>query len=217
MSPQFAPCRCGHSKSDHEALAPQCAATRCTCLRYVPKSAPERFDATPAHPAPISGPPLASVKAGPSFPVAASTPTAPTADQIIAAGKRSAIKRCNALAEKIEAELADLRDRIHAEREAVEAKERKEREKAEAARRRDAEKAEAKREVERLEAALKAARAKLHGRTPPAAKDNDKPVVTGQHICRRDDCGRSFDTTQARAMHERRAHDGFDPRAVKAG
>lgn len=27
-------CRCGHSHKQHAALAPQCSATRCECLRY---------------------------------------------------------------------------------------------------------------------------------------------------------------------------------------
>ena len=124
-------------------------------------------------------------------------PTGPTAGELIAAGRRSGSKRTVALADKIHGLVLDLRGRLVADRLVSEAKLAKERGEAEV-----------RREVADLEVKLAAARAKLHGRTVP----DDAPSP-----CSRPGCDRTFATSQARAMHERRAHDGFDPRAATAG
>lgn len=52
---------------------------------------------------------------------------------------------------------------------------------------------------------------------PPSVKSTAPVAASGSHACTRTDCDRTFATGQARAMHERRAHDGFDPKAAKAG
>jgi hypothetical protein len=143
-APRFADCRCGHTKLNHDPLAPQCSASGCTCLSYRPSVA------EPAA-APTTPPGLRAV---PSTRTAA--PSAPLIEQLISAGKRSTTQRTVKLAEKIDAELADLRTRVNDEREAVEAK-----------RAADAEREAARVEVARLEEQLAAAKAKLRGRTPP--------------------------------------------------
>lgn len=74
----------------------------------------------------------------------------------------------------------------------------------------DAAKAAARAEVERLEAQLAAAKAKLRGKPATAATQG------GDHACNHEDCDRTFGTVQAVRMHERRAHEGFDPNVVKA-
>jgi hypothetical protein len=172
---RFAPCRCGHSHAEHQALAPQCSAGHCTCLRYQPATAVE-----------ASG---------------------PTAEQLLGAGNRSHAKRTVALAGKITGLLTDLRARLIDERAGAEARAVMERAHAET-----------RKQIADLEAQLAAAKAMLRGRTPPAATRSTRVVAAGDLLpCRRPDCGRSFDTPQGRAAHERRAHDGFNPRAAKAG
>lgn len=53
-------CHCGHPKAEHDELAPQCAHTACTCLRYRPKTQP-----APPNSGPItSGPPPCTVPTG---------------------------------------------------------------------------------------------------------------------------------------------------------
>jgi hypothetical protein len=133
---------------------------------------------------------------------APSAPTGPTAGELIAAGKRSGSKRTVALAEKIHGLVLDLRGRLAEDRLRSEAKLAKEREKDGV-----------RREVADLEVKLAAARAKLHGRTVP----DDAPSPRAASPCSRPGCDRTFASGQARAMHERRAHDGFDPRAATAG
>jgi hypothetical protein len=51
--------------------------------------------------------------------------------------------------------------------------------------------------------------------TAKARKPPKQPAGEGPHACGREGCDRSFITTQAAAMHRRRAHEGFDPRAKK--
>jgi hypothetical protein len=48
-----------------------------------------------------------------------------------------------------------------------------------------------------------------------ARPSGPRPVV--EVPCSREGCGRVFASSQGRALHERRAHDGFDPNAAKAG
>lgn len=95
-------CRCGHSHQQHAALAPQCSATRCECLRYQPAQT-----IAPAATAP-AGITLART-AVPHKPVADLT-----TEQLLAAGTRSTVKR-TALAYKITSEIRDLRDRLTSE------------------------------------------------------------------------------------------------------
>jgi len=137
---------------------------------------------------------------------APSAPTGPTAGELIAAGKRSGSKRTVALAEKIHGLVLDLRGRLAEDRLRSEAKLAKEREKDGV-----------RREVADLEVKLAAARAKLRGRIPSPIESAPAVADTRQLSCTRPGCDRIFASGQARAMHERRAHDGFDPRAAKAG
>lgn len=199
-APRFAPCRCTHPKLLHEQgdLAPQCVARGCSCLAYRPAT----VNAPSAHMrAVVTSTPVTTS----ADPAQVPSPSAPTIEQLIKAGKRCNAVFTRRLAERIEKQATDLLGRIAAERDA-----------AERERREQAEKDKVRAEVARLEAELAEAKARLRGRTPPAA--NTKPIApTGEHGCTRDGCDRTFTSPQGRAMHERRAHDGFDPNAAKAG
>lgn len=72
-------------------------------------------------------------------------------------------------------------------------------------------KAAARAEVADLERRLAEAKAKL--RPSPKAV---AVVVAGTVPCGREGCDRTFVNASARAMHERRTHDGFDPKASRA-
>lgn len=65
---------------------------------------------------------------------------------------------------------------------------------------REAERAAAKAEVERLQAELAEARARLRR---PAAEPTE-----GSHVCDHDDCGRPFKSKQGLSTHKTRAHGG---------
>lgn len=65
----------------------------------------------------------------------------------------------------------------------------------------DAAKAAARAEVERLEAQLTAAKAKLRGK--PAAAKKSHPLTKGEHPCRNEGCDKVYDTPQGRSLHER--------------
>jgi len=47
--------------------------------------------------------------------------------------------------------------------------------------------------------------------TPPSPR-----LARGEYPCRREDCTKVLDTAQGRSLHERRAHDGFNPVRVHA-
>lgn len=116
------------------------------------------------------------------------------------AAKLHSSKRIQAAGSKAHAAVERLRELIRADEQ-----------KNAQRRREEAARAAAAAEVERLEAQLRAAKAKLHGgRTSKVAKSVSKPAG-GEHACRHTGCGRTFATSQARAMHQRRAHEGFDP------
>jgi hypothetical protein len=177
-------CRCGHSHEQHAALSPQCSAARCECLRYQPAQ-----HVVPAVSAPIG---VQLVHAAPAKPP---TPTSsgPTIDQILAAGRRSQFKRTVALAEKIAAELRDLRGRLVEERAIAEA----DRAQAEA-------RAKALAEIAELEKKLAAAKAKLKD-TRHAAGLPGGERTAGAGAC--PDCGELFDTAQRLGVHRRWKHD----------
>lgn len=59
-------------------------------------------------------------------------------------------------------------------------------------------------EIAQLERTLAARKAALRGSNPT------------EHACTRDGCAQTFTTGQGRALHERRAHDGFDPHTQAA-
>lgn len=91
---------------------------------------------------------------------------------------------------------------------------REDQEKHAAKRQQEAEKIAARAEVERLEQQLRAAKAKLRGGT--TNKKLETSPSSGDHACEHDGCDRSFASSQARAMHQRRAHEGFNPHAKAA-
>lgn len=210
-APRFAACRCTHAKADHDALAPQCSAHHCTCLRYVPATAPaavtkatQAADRFPKGVTPAVTPAVGIVKA--TTPTAPSPGPALTFEQIVAAGKRSDLKRTVQLADRIVDLVADLYDRVTEERDTADA------------RRRDQEvKEAARREVDELKAKLAVAQAKLRGAAPAARASVPAVKTATDHPCSRPGCDRAFASSQGRALHERRAHDGFDPSAAKAG
>lgn len=189
---------CQHAKHRHETpgFDGECIAALCKCTRFVAK------DTAPAPAAPLQAAPA---PAAPSTPVPV---VGPSTDQLIAAGKRSASKRTVTLAERIEAQLLELRTRLHDDRRTAEEAQRREQERTAAAA-----------EVAKLKAALAAAKAKLHGRTPPRTKSTTPaaPGLGGPHPCPVTGCDRSFVSTQAAAMHRRRAHEGFNPGRREAG
>lgn len=178
-------CRCSHSRQAHEiaGLAPQCTQPKCECLRYRgPVAVP---------PTGIPAQPATMASGSPSRPLTITTATTvptpgPTAEQLIAAGKRSSLKRVAALAEKIEAELGALADRLREERQATEAK-RKRAEEQEAARR----------EIRRLEKQLADAKNRL--KTTPT-----QAAPTGEFRC--SDCGKETATQRGLVVHRARLH-----------
>lgn len=211
-------CRCGHLQHRHEVpgFDGECVADGCRCTEFRARdqgTVPARSTTRPAVSIPTSQT------------IAQPGPAAPTISDLIGAGKRSEVKRTVALAEKLEALALDLRGRLADERKAaIEARERQ------------AQQAAARAEIERLQRQLAAAKAKLGG---AAAADHPCPScpqrfttagnlgrhrrdmhgeerTSGDYPCTRDGCGRTFDSAQGRAMHERRAHDGFDPNAARA-
>lgn len=175
-APRFADCKCGHSKGLHpERTEEACIQDGCGCAEYRPGTMRD-----------LSVPNVRPAITPPSPPA---PPSGPSAEQILAAGRRS--PRTKKLADKIAGDLERLRERLVEERVAAQA--RQERDNAKAADRA---------EVERLTAALAAAKAKLGGaRTPPS-----RVSTRGSHSC--PDCERTFDTAQGRGSHRARAH-GF--------
>lgn len=217
-APRYVVCRCGHTKQDHEALAPQCSATRCTCLRYVPSSAPERpapkqpaatatsaGTASAGHLAPTSGASLrnsgtmTTLRPNPHVRPLAPAPASPAAEapsfeQLVAAGRRSSLRRTVTLAEKIAAELEDLRGRLDQERRAAEEK-----------RQRDAERAAALAEIAKLEKQLAAAKERLKSRRHELGLGGGERAGVGGHSC--PDCPEVFETAQRLGVHRRWKHN----------
>lgn len=116
------------------------------------------------------------------------------------AGTRNLGKRISGL-------LADLTQRIHDETEEREAREAAAAEKAKNARR-----------IAELEAEL----ARLKGKPAPRQSDTSDgtkrsyTLTKGEFPCDHDGCDRVLDTAQGKAAHQRRAHEGFDPRTSRA-
>jgi hypothetical protein len=168
-TPRYADCRCGHNKLSHEVeSAPACVHEDCGCVQYVARTTPERFVPT----------------------AVAAAPSAASAEQLIAAGKRSDAKRTVTLAEKIEEQLRDLRHRIVAERQLAEERAK-----------REAEITAAKQRVAELERQLAAARAVLKGNAPPKPPAAGLP---GDLIC--PECGRPSASQRGHAIHRAHAH-----------
>jgi len=114
--------------------------------------------------------------------------------------------RTQNLGVKISALLVNLTDRLADEQEARDAKVKAE--KADAA-------------VAARIAVLEAEIAKLKrkpAKTPKTtgASHATRAVLTGEFSCTMDSCDRVFDTSQGVALHQRRAHEGFNPRTVNA-
>lgn len=178
-APAHPDCQCGRPHSEHfgHDLAPQCIHLGSTCLRYRPTSG------TPAK-APVARP---SAAVGATRPVPPPVPPSPaqqpqpgpTAEQLIAGGKRSALKRVNNLASKIEHDLADLAERLHAEREEAEAKQR-----------RDLERERALKEIKDLETKLAAAKERLKSRRHELGLSGGERASEGGHQC--PDCPETF-------------------------
>ena len=98
-APTTPACACGHSKADHEVLAPQCAARACTCLRYRP------------HHVTVSPPAKLADQVQP----VAAPDVAPGIDALLDRGRASELKPINKLTERIAALVDDLRERLAAE------------------------------------------------------------------------------------------------------
>jgi pyruvate/2-oxoglutarate dehydrogenase complex dihydrolipoamide acyltransferase (E2) component len=212
---RLAKCRCSHTKDRHEVpgFDGECTADGCKCLSYRPSVAEAPARTTPpglAHTPPAARPPLASVP--PTTPAAPAPPVNPTPaavgpsiEQLVAAGKRSDVKRTVVVAGRVEELLTELRARLVAERASVEAK-----------RQREAEKQAARAEIAALEKELADAKAKLRGTTTPPAAKPKPATVGGTHPCPVAGCDRTFDSPYGAVLHRRRAHEGFNPRSTKA-
>lgn len=153
-------CACGHPERLHSEEF-GCDNTVCGCTSFREGSSGV-VDLTPRAAPPAAVRPAASTVH--RVPPAA---VGPTADQLVAAGRRSTVKATAALAEKIERQLVELRQRLRDERET-----------ADASARRVAAIAAAERDVERLERELAEARARLKAlkhRTPPRGQDHYRP------------------------------------------
>jgi len=132
----------------------------------------------------------------------APTPT----DNLLRGAELSPFIRTQNIGKKILALLVELEHRIADEQEARDAKVKADREAAAVATR-----------IAQLEAEI----AKLKRKTPKVAKTTGvskatKPVLTGEFSCSMDSCDRRFDTSQGVALHQRRAHEGWNPRTVTA-
>lgn len=174
--PAAVACRCGHSYADHDGeLAPQCHASGCQCIRYRPEPSA----------APPAALPLAAV--GPARPV-----PAPTLGDLLAAAERSSLKRTRSLAARVQLLVNDLRARLDEERIAAEAK-----------RRADEERKRLADEVAVLEAELKAARAKLTGKTTTSRKAAAATSTEPKAKSPCPDCGHEFVAVGA---HRAKAH-----------
>jgi hypothetical protein len=145
---------------DHveDASAAQCIAPRCTCLRYIPVTAPPRVRPKPTAPElvrdpnmsdtaepvnrvpepapavtplrePLSRPPLAAAPPVPEPEISPPAAQGPTADELLRAGMRSQIPRTVKLAEKIALMVHDSRGRVADERRAAEERHKAEEEK----------------------------------------------------------------------------------------
>ena len=180
--------KCGHGKSDHEPLDPQCSAPRCTCLKYRPAPpAPLHVANTPQPVAPIPG----NLSTPAVRRVDAPEPPQPgmSIDNLAQACLRSENKRTQAMGPK----LLDLAEKARAAL-------RKEREAAEAKAKASEEFAAKKAAVDRLAKQLAAAKAELR-KVKPAGTPAPS---AGEFLC--DECGQSFGTPQGRGAHAFRAH-----------
>jgi hypothetical protein len=162
------PCRCGHNRLSHEVEdAPACVHEGCGCQDFR---------------AAIAGVPTSTV--------------GPTAEQLIAAGKRSESKRIVALSDRIAEQLSDLGARLRQERQDSEER----RKHAEAQQK-------ARAEIERLERELAAARALVKGRTPPSTvSSRAHPPTYGEYPCPDEQCPKVATTAQGLSAHRRSAH-----------
>lgn len=129
-------------------------------------------------------------------------------------------KRIQRAADRVFDDLDKLRTLIREDEEKNSARRKAEAERAARKAAEERKKQALKEEVARLEAELREKKAQLRsGKTKTAAAT---PAATtpapagGDHACDRDDCDRSFATVQALRMHQRRAHDGFNPNAARA-
>jgi DNA repair exonuclease SbcCD ATPase subunit len=165
-------CLCGHSHAEHEPLAPQCSAARCECIRYRPNRTPPR---------------VLTVAPAPIREVAKTI----TIEHLLTIGRRSDHKRIAALAEKITAELEDLRRRVADQAAAQEAE-----------RAAHAERAKVLTEIAALEAKLTAAKARLKKRGARPALD-PPGTEPGQPGVQCPVCGRTFKTLGRHAATHR--------------
>lgn len=193
-APRFARCKCGHAKERHEipGFDGECSHD-CKCPAYrpdAPAAPPVASPIPPARqPAPVAHLPEPARPRGGDRPPTSPAPAAALPDssfeRLIAAGKRSPRKGTVAIAERVERQAVELRERLIAERQAAEDK-----------RRREAEAQAARAEVERLRLELAAARGSLPrggARSVPGGVDCPE-------------CGRNFAGPQAAGSHRARSH-----------
>lgn len=177
-------CKCGHTKVSHPESHDE-ACKVCDCPEFIPAGLNVDSPTLGSPSAPVSPLVPLTTTAPPVTIVAAAA--APTVDQLIAAAKRSKMKRTVGLAEKIETLAADLRARLAEERKASEEE-----------RRREAAAEATRAEIAELERKLAAARAKLPARikhrgeelsaAPTACPDCEftgSPVAVGVHRARK--------------------------------
>lgn len=124
----------------------------------------------------------------------ADPPPPVTRDQLLKNAAASSRKSTRQLGDRIKAQLDRLAKVLVEEKRAAEAK---------------AAQAEADKERLAKIAELEAELAKLKGKRP---RKTASTQPAAHHRC--DECDRSFGTVQALRLHERRTHEGFDPRAV---
>lgn len=124
----------------------------------------------------------------------------PSANELIAAAADSKYARTRNLGTKVACLLGDLSRRLDDEQKA-----------AEEAAREAAEEAKIQARISELQGELDELKAKARTKRKRAApaRLSHEP---GAHACT--SCDRTFDTSQGRSAHERRTHQGFDPRAI---
>jgi hypothetical protein len=213
----FAVCRCTHTQRRHVENEGFCEAAGCSCADF------ESDDRDRDSPQAISEPPIPETPidteviyeglnaANPAVggilepavvehicqPVAGSGP--PAIADLIRTGQASPRRRTQVLAARLEIAYRELSQAIESETAAAKAKLEEERQRAAA-----------REEIARLERKLAEAKAKLGIKPKPAAtKGAERPerhIPKGIYRCRESACGKILDTSQGRALHERRAH-----------
>lgn len=165
-------------------------------------------DKIPQRPGPVIGKPqvllddIKPTKPYQSAPSGAVNHIPPATADLLRLAEQSPFIRTQNMGKKIAGLFADLKARLDDEQAASEAKARAAHEEALVASR-----------IATLQAEIDKLKRKPAKTTKAAAPRSQRPTK-GEHPCTTPGCDRTFDTIQGLTMHQRRAHEGYDPHAV---